>query len=245
MGRRLAAAALALLAAPAGAEEGWTFRVAPYLWAAGLSGEVAAIPGAPPADVDLSFGDIFETLDFGAFVAAEARKGDWFLRADAQAVLTEDDLDTPGPQFSGGSLESDTYFLGVSLGRTVYRDERFTSEAFVGLRAWLIDTELRLDAGLAPAASRGSTESFVSPLVGLSGDVRLARDWRLFASASAGGFGAGADLDAGATGGVRYAAGETWGLVAGYRWLRLDYSDGDFLYDVTQQGPFLGADFTF
>ena len=100
------AAALATVAAPVGAEEAWTFRVAPYLWGAGLSGEVGAIPGAPAADIDLSFGDILETLDFCAFLAAEARKGDWFLRADAQAVLTEDDVATPGPQFSGGALEA-------------------------------------------------------------------------------------------------------------------------------------------
>ena len=240
-----------LLAGASAAEEtgadgaDWSFRVAPYLWLAGLSGEAATLPGAPPAEIDLSFGDILETLRFGAFVAAEARRGDLFLRADLQAVLTETDVDTPGPRFSGGTLSSDTYFLGLYAGGVVYADERVTAEVFAGARAWLLDTGLSLDAGLAGAASRARTETFASPVAGLSGQAALSADWTVFASGSVGGFGAGADLDASATGGLRYAAGETWGLVAGYRWLRIDYSDGAFLYDATQQGPFLGADFRF
>lgn len=38
-------------------EEGWTFALAPYLWAAGLSGDVVKF-GLPAVDVDSSFSDI-------------------------------------------------------------------------------------------------------------------------------------------------------------------------------------------
>jgi hypothetical protein len=36
----------------------WTFSVAPYLWGAGLEGDVGLF-GRDPVDIDMSFGDIF------------------------------------------------------------------------------------------------------------------------------------------------------------------------------------------
>ena len=53
-------------------EEGWTFTVAPYFWAAGISGDVGLF-GLPPVEVDASFSDIFDHLDFGAMAIGEAR----------------------------------------------------------------------------------------------------------------------------------------------------------------------------
>jgi hypothetical protein len=82
-------------------------------------------------------------------------------------------------------------------------------------------------------------------MVGLSGSAALSDRWSAFVSGSVGGFGLGADLDAGATLGVSYAAGESWGMVGGFRFIRLDYDDDGFVYDVTQNGPFLGAYFDF
>ena len=48
---------------------GWTFTVAPYLFAAGLSGQVAQF-GAPPVNVSLDFGDILNHLKFGAMAVS-------------------------------------------------------------------------------------------------------------------------------------------------------------------------------
>ena len=38
-------------------DEGWTFTVAPYLWASGIKGE-SGLFGFPPQDVDVSFSDV-------------------------------------------------------------------------------------------------------------------------------------------------------------------------------------------
>jgi hypothetical protein len=62
-------------------EQGWTFSVAPYFWAAGLSGEVGQF-GLPPVDVDASFGDIVDHLDFGAMAIGEARYGRYSIFGD-------------------------------------------------------------------------------------------------------------------------------------------------------------------
>ncbi|TIO48087.1 MAG: hypothetical protein E5Y00_31245, partial [Mesorhizobium sp.] len=38
-------------------EQGWTFTVAPYLWASGIKGE-SGLFGFPPQNVDVSFSDV-------------------------------------------------------------------------------------------------------------------------------------------------------------------------------------------
>jgi hypothetical protein len=60
--------------APAGSE--WTFTIAPYLWAAGLQGDIGLF-GRQPVHVDMSFGDIFDNLRFGGMVVGEAHNGTW------------------------------------------------------------------------------------------------------------------------------------------------------------------------
>jgi hypothetical protein len=44
-------------------ESGWTLTVAPYLWMAGLDGDVGVF-GRGPVPVDQRFGDILDDLEF-------------------------------------------------------------------------------------------------------------------------------------------------------------------------------------
>jgi len=39
------------------ADDGWQFRLTPYLWFTGLKGDVSTIPGAPAAPIDISPSD--------------------------------------------------------------------------------------------------------------------------------------------------------------------------------------------
>lgn len=91
---------------------GWTFAIAPYLWAAGLEGTIAQF-GAPPIDVDLSFGDIFDHLKFGGMVVTEARYGRFGLFGDLIYVKLGADVD--GPLGGVISLTTST-FVGTALG---------------------------------------------------------------------------------------------------------------------------------
>ena len=52
-------------------EGGWTFSFAPYFWAAGLSGDLEQF-GLPAVDVNASFRDIFDHLEFGAMAIGVA-----------------------------------------------------------------------------------------------------------------------------------------------------------------------------
>jgi hypothetical protein len=46
-----------------------------------MEGE-ASFRGLPPQPVEMSFGDIWENLDFGALAAFEAHNGRWGLATD-------------------------------------------------------------------------------------------------------------------------------------------------------------------
>jgi opacity protein-like surface antigen len=98
---------------------------------------------------------------------------------------------------------------------------------------------------LANSRSHSETVNFVDPIVGLSGTYAIAPDWTAFGSATIGGFGVGSDLEWGGSAGVNYQIGDTISLAAGYRYLSIDYDDGDFVYDVDQHGPMIGLTISF
>jgi len=212
---------------------------------ASLSGDVGTLPGLPEASIDMSFRDILRNLDFAAFVAGEAQHGDFFLLGDISYAKISDSASTPGNLFSNAKLTSATFTGTAAAGYTFYRGESFQAGAFGGARIWSLDNELKLGAGVLPAAKTSETKTFVDPIVGLSGRYQLAPRWALAGSASVGGFGAAADFEWGFTTTVAYEAGESWGLVAGFRFLSVDYDRNGFLYDVDQYGPVLGAHFRF
>src|SRR5215212_5040474 len=68
------AAAADISGYPVEAQSEWSFTIAPYVWLAGLEGEIAAF-GAPEVDIDLSISDVLKHLDAGLMGAAEARNG--------------------------------------------------------------------------------------------------------------------------------------------------------------------------
>jgi hypothetical protein len=90
-------------------EGGWAFSFAPYFWAAGLSGDVAQF-GLPAVDVDASFSDIFDNLEFGAMAIGEARSGPYSIFAGVMYTKTSGQAGTPrGFLASDVELTSETF----------------------------------------------------------------------------------------------------------------------------------------
>ena len=245
--RALAALGLAALLLPqaAQAEDAWTFKLVPYVWMTGLSGDVGTLPPAPPANIDLSFRDVLENLDMAAFVVGEARHGDFFLVGEMTYAKLSTDGKTPGPFFSGVDLTATTFMAGLGAGYTLNRGERHRIDAWAGARIWSIDTELKLKPGILAGQKASDSKTFVDPVVGAMLSFDIAPDWILNASGSIGGFGAAADLEWGVTGSVTYQISDTWGVVAGYRYLAVDYDRNGFVFDVSQSGPLIGTVISF
>ena len=84
----------ALAAEEKPAESAWEFHVAPYLWAIAMNGNVT-VKGFE-ADVNMSFSDIWDQLNFALMLAYEARKGNWGLWGDTiYANLQDNNVSGP------------------------------------------------------------------------------------------------------------------------------------------------------
>jgi len=228
----------ALLSPPANAEEeeGWSFGLSGYAWLAGMEGEVATLPGAPPAEVDITVGDVLENLDIGLMALGEARKGRFGLLGEIFYVDVSTDGATPGPLFSTADFEQSV--LGLTVGgfyRLVARDDA-SVDLVAGFRLWSVDTKLRLGAGVLPARTLDQDESWVDPIAGVKGRVGLGSSW--YASgwavaAIAGESDSAWDL----FGGVGYRFNPKHSVTVGYRHQSVDFRDGSFRFDVELSGP--------
>lgn len=243
--RHLAIGMLCALPAVVQAQEGWEWRIAPYLWGSALSGPVATVPGIPPADVDASFSDILDNLDFAGMVVVQARNGRWGLSGDVQYIKLSAASGSLAPTF--GQANAKIRNTIVSLYADYQLGQSLEHELWVsgGFRHWSVSTDLSLTAGTSPARTANGSDSWVDPVIGIYG--RRALGEQLYASgwAYVGGFGAGSDSMVDLFGGLGYQFTPTTSGVLGYRYMSVDRTNGSFLYDVEQQGPLMGVVFNF
>jgi hypothetical protein len=88
------------------------------------------------------------------------------------------------------------------------------------------------------------SQTWVDPVVGTRFAVDLAERWIVVGEADVGGVVAGSDLSWNAQGYLGYRTsvlGQPMTFAIGYRALYVDYDHNDFKWEVTQQGPILGA----
>ncbi len=239
--------ALGLLTAQGAAAQdtasGWEMRITPYLWGSGLSGTVSTIAGLPDAEVDSSFSDILENLDFGLMGVFTARKDNYGIFGDVMYIKLSAGADTPGGLF--GDASADIRNVVVTIGGDYVLAKSAATEVRVGagLRYWDVNVDLDLGAGTLPAASTSVSNSWVDAIAGVNWKTDLSD--RTYVSGWALGGGGGSDFTADIFAGIGYRINDRTELIGGYRYLSVDRSDGDFLYDVEQHGALLGVSFGF
>jgi opacity protein-like surface antigen len=239
-----------LSAVPAFAQSGssgdrnqWSFEVTPYLWAAGLQGDVEV--RNRKASVDPSFSDLLKDLDFGVMTAAEIRYGRWGFLFDGMYMRLSKDGDTPGPLFAGVDVVSKT---GIIAGSFMYRPvwlDRFTLDILAGARAWILDTELEFKPGILPGVTVSKSTAFADPIIGLRAAVNVTDRLSVSVLGDVGGFGVSSDLTWQAFGGIEYRFARHWSARVGYRALGIDFEKAQIKLDAVMHGPVLGVSFRF
>jgi hypothetical protein len=236
-------------AAPPETAEKWRLSVAPYLWGAGLNGDVGLF-GRQPVDIDMSFSEIFSDLKFGGMLVSELHNGTWGIFGDIIYVKTKAE-ETASRNLRRVPVDLDlsvetSSFTGTLMGEyRAFASESITVDLMAGARIWSVDNEIdaRLAVGdTSVAAFSGSDGStWVDPIIGIRGRLDTGTPWFFNAWGMVGGFGASSDITWDALGGAGYQWNERFSIVAGYRALGVDYSDDGFVYDVVQHGPYLGT----
>jgi opacity protein-like surface antigen len=223
----------------------WKFSISPYLWAAGIKGTTGTLPGLPDAKVDESFGDIFDNLQFSGMLFYGIRKNRFGLTGDIQYADTLAKGNNLNPLFGRDELRSKSFILSALGEYRLHDDGRSKLNILAGARLWAVDTELKLTTGLLPGRKISGDKTWVDPVVGLTGSIDVAPKTFLRGWAFVGGFGVASNITADLFAGVGYRITDSISSTLGYRWVKVDYDSGDFLYDVRQQGIATGLTFTF
>jgi hypothetical protein len=230
------------------ASDGWEFQVIPYMWALGMDGDVG-IDGSV-SSVDMSFGDIWDNLDFAGMMHVEARRDRWGLfvdplyaklSADGDVSILNADVEVEMALVEFGAL----YRLNEpSPGPSL---TALTFDVLAGGRYMHMDTDIDIKGPLGGKVSIDDDEDWVDPFIGLRIRVNMTRKLFLNLRGDIGGFGISecSDVTGNVLGVLGYQLNERTAILAGYRYLSLDYENSGFEFDVDLSGPVFGVSVTF
>ena len=227
----------------------WHLTFTPYLWTAGIDGDVT-VKGVN-AQPDASFLDLLDETDtlVGLEGHLELSRGRFGVYTDFFYIRTT--VDDAGR--TGVDVTTRMWFteFGVQyrlIDTTMDRVPGLTFDLYGGGRY----SSIELDLDTRGAASVNQHVDWIDPLVGGRLGVHFSEHWFVLVMGDVGGFGVGSDLAWSATGLLGYrwtGAGVEWAILAGYRALAQDYSTGSgihrFRWDTTMHGPVLGLSMRF
>jgi len=227
----------------------WHVTVIPYLWAAGLYGDVT-VHGAS-ATLDASFVDLLEHTDslVGLQGHLELTRGPLGVYGDFFYVKTK--VEDAGA--IGLDVTSRMWFVEFGAQYRVFdtttdRVPGLTFDVYAGGRY----TNLELDVDTPAGPSLNQQVDWIDPLVGARVGVHFSEHVFLLVSGDIGGFGVGSDVAWSVMGLLGYqwqGAGLDWAILAGYKALGQDYTTGSglnrFRWDTTMHGPILGLSIRF
>jgi outer membrane protein OmpA-like peptidoglycan-associated protein len=243
--RNIAATAVtAILAAattsPAlAADKEWNFELTPYLWGAGIDGDI--VVRGQTADVDVSFSDIFDQMELGGGLLMRAERNHWVLwtQVDYMATSTSE-LDDP-PE--NGRLDVDSTMLTAGFGRNFESSNgRRSVDVLLGLRYM----ELETTAQFATLGTFRGKRDFTDPVIIVRPSLQISDRWRFNPTFS---YGTGGDSESTyeLQPQVQYQATDRMALRFGYRKLYYDIENdvNGNSFDGSFNGPFIGFGFTF
>ena len=232
-----------VVAAPLHAAEGeWQQEIVPYMWASAMNGTsgVRDVEG----DVDMSFGDILDDLEFAFMGAYRAQRDKFSVTVDGIYMALSDDVKDPGGQVKG-EIDVDQTALEVDVGWDL--SERLT--VFGGLRYNDITSDISLKDSNDNRVRGNGSEQWVDPVIGAHYTYPFNDQWSATLRGDIGGFGVGSQFVWQGIAQLRWQVKPNIGIVGAYRYIDMDYSTGTgptyFLYDMAISGPALGVAFAF
>jgi hypothetical protein len=201
-------------------------------------------PNLKPYEAHASTGDILSALDFAAMAHFEARNGKWGILVDPIYANLGKTVESQGRRLERTiDLNLEASSLGVAASYQIRKSPGANLDFTFGARY----TGLSTDITPRRLPSFHANYSWVDPVVGLTGSVKMGKAWTFGYRADIGGFGVGSDLTwSGALtfdAKVSKAVSITFGYVALYN----DYSTGSgprqFKFDATFMGPAVGVGF--
>jgi hypothetical protein len=230
-------------AAASGSDGQWHLSVSPYLWLPGIHGDVGAL--GRDVGFKASPADLLSHFRFGLMGAVEARRNRLLLTTDLIYFRLGADNALPferlGP--TNANITFRAVLLTPKIGFRVIDNEKIKVDALTGFRYWHFGE----DVSFSPSRSGldySASQNWVSPVVGGRIEAPLSPKLAVTILGDVGGWGAGSQLEYQVAGLLGYKIKPKWTLVAGYRYLNLDYHSGGNaggVINLTLSGIVFGA----
>jgi hypothetical protein len=244
----LAVAAATLFLAPsAAAQDGWNFRVTPYLWAMSTRGHGQL--GPVPVDLNATTKEIVKGLDLSFETYMEASKRGFLLLADSHISKVHIDI-AAAPPFTSGRFTNRQVIVSAAAGRRMMT--RFgLVDAYGGVRYYNIDLQ-GLFTGF-PFLFGGRGE-WADPILGGRIMMPLKPKIAFALRGDIGGFGAGSKFAWMLQPTLNWQVKPKMSALIGFRVLKVNRESGLgptpfnadlFRYKVSHRGPGLGVTLSF
>jgi hypothetical protein len=259
--KSLVAAILVLLAfcsvnnAAARETDTWQYEATLYLWLPSIDGSFKyTLPGEGGDTLPIDGSEVMDSLNFTFMGNIAARYNRWSFAADYIYLDMSNSNNTvvtvgqdPGePVDVSAKLSLSGWTLSGIAGYDVVQTYRVRLAVIGGLRYFTIDTDADLSltgpGPLDPQTSLSKSTELWDGIVGVRGAIMLNEHWYLpyYADMGAGD----SDLTWQVFGGIGYMF--NWGdIKLGYRYLKYDQDDDEFLQDFEFYGPIMGVGFRF
>lgn len=219
--------------AQAGAPTREGFSLTPYFWMSGLTGSVGV--GRIATNVDLSFSDILDELDFAAMATGAYRRGHWVGYLDGLYVATSDGAAVAFRGDTGSFSLSQHETMLQPMGGYTIKGQTWAVDVLAGIRYWKLKTTLDFDRPRRTTTSSHTVNmDWVDAIGGAAFHWSANDKLHFIAGGDAGGGGSDGTWQAYASG--NYDVWKKVSLGAGYRALSVDYDHDDKLFDTKTKG---------
>jgi hypothetical protein len=221
-------------------EKEWKFATIGYAWFAGAEGKTDVIGPVEPVDLDLSFGDVIKAFKFAFMGAAEARRDRLIILGDLTFIHLDakEGVGIRNPDFVDVELDSRTAEITLVGGYRVVNDKSFNFDLLAGGRMNFFKTTVQLE-GPVRSAEGSETQKWLDPIIAARATAPLGGKWSMAFYGDIGGIIFGSDITWQGVATVDYQISRKMTLGAGWRYFKVNYDDGDFLYNVAQSGPMI------
>lgn len=218
----------------------WHFATIGYIWFAGAWGKTDVIGPVPPVDLSLPFGKVLKGFKFAFMGAAEARHDRFVVLGDLTFIHLDahEGIGIRDPDFLKAELDSRTAEITLLPGYRVVDKGPVTVDLLAGARMNWFKTTLQLK-GPNREAEGEVKHTWFDPLIGARVGAPLGGKWGAGVYGDIGGFGVGSKITWQLAPTVTYQINKKMSVGAGWRYFKVNYRSGDFLYNVHQSGPII------
>lgn len=223
--------------------EGWHADLTPYIWFSGIHGTTGVL--GHDATVNAGFGDIFDYLNIGVMGTLDVRHGRVLMPVDFLWMKLSDNKALPLNDLQAESIDAKMkeFIVTPAIGYRIADGKRVKVDALFGARIWHLSSELNLQPKMLQK-SYSDAATWADAVAGGRITFLLTPKVSLVVLGDAGGASARSDFQV--AGLFGYQISRRWVLLAGYRYLSVNYRPGtnaQFVYDVNMPGAVLGATF--